>query len=68
MPVMNDSPDEPKRTHQEPAEVIEEQRTPAEAIVKGESTGVTRATGGQMKWQGNGTGDSPVYIKFSHST
>jgi len=38
-----------------------------EAMVRGESAGVTRATKGKAKWQGHGTGDSPVYIKFSHS-
>ena len=51
-----DSPDEPKWTHQKPAE----------AIVRGESAGIVRATRGKAKWQGNGTGDSPVYIKFSY--
>jgi len=65
--VWKASPDEPTWTHQEPVEVIAEERTLAEAMVKGESTRVTRAIRGKMKWQGDGTGDSPVYIKFSHS-
>jgi len=55
--MRKDSPDEPKRTHQEPAE----------PRVRGESAGVTRATRGKAKWQGDGTGNSLVYIKFSHS-
>ena len=38
-----------------------------EAIVKGESAGVIKATGGKTKWQGDGTGNSPVYIKFSYN-
>jgi len=54
--VRKDSPDEPKWTHQEPGE----------ARVGGESTGVTRATRGKAKWQGDRTGDSPMYIKFLH--
>jgi len=37
-------------------------------MIKGESAGVTRVTGGKAKWQGDGTGDSIVYIKFSQST
>jgi len=56
--VRKDGPDKPKQTHQETAE----------AMVRGESPGVTMATGGRANWQGDGTGDSPVYIKFSHST
>jgi len=55
--VRKDSPTKPKRTHQEPAE----------AIVRGESARVTRATGGKGKWHSDGTGDSQMYIKFSHS-
>ena len=55
--LRKDSLDEPKRTHQEPAE----------AMVKEESAGVTWVTRGKVKWQGDGTGDSPVYIKFSYS-
>jgi len=47
--IRKDSPDEPKRTHQEPAEVIAGERTLAEAMVKGKSAGVTRATGGKLK-------------------
>ena len=65
--VGKDSPDEPKWTHQKLAEIIAEEKTPVEAMIKEESAGVTRATGGKIKWQGDGTGDSPVYIKFSHS-
>ena len=56
--LRKDSLGEPKQTHQEPVE----------AMVKGESAGVTWATRDKMKWQGDGTGDSPVYIKFSYST
>ena len=47
--VRKGNPDEPKQTHQEPAEVIAEERTPAEAMEKWESTGVTRATGVKTK-------------------
>jgi len=54
--VKKDSPDElkrthqkPKRTHQEPAEGIAGGRTPAEAMVRGERTGIARATGGKAK-------------------
>ena len=61
-----DSPDEPKRTHQEPEEGIAGGRTLAETMVRRESTGTTRAAGARTKWQGDGTGGSPVYIKFSH--
>ena len=63
---MNYSPDEPKWTHQEPVEGIAGGRTLAEAMVRGENSGTTRAPGVRMKWQGDGTGGSPVYIKFSH--
>ena len=56
--VRKDSSDEPKQTHQEPVE----------AMVRGESAGVIRATRGKAKWQGDGTTNSPVYIKFSYST
>jgi len=59
--VRKDSPDEPKWTHQEPKQTRQEL---AETMVRGESAGVTRATRGKVKWQGDGTGDSPVYIKF----
>ena len=38
--IRKDSPDEPKQTHQEPAE----------AMVRGESAEVTRATRGKAKW------------------
>jgi len=34
---------------------------------KGESTGVTRATGDKIKWEGDGTGNSPVYINLLYS-
>ena len=66
--VKKDSPDKLKRTHQEPGEGIAGGRTLAEAMVRGESAGIVRATGGKVKWQGDGTGNGPVYIKFSHST
>ena len=33
-----------------------------------ESTEVTGVAGVKAIWKGNGTGDSPVYIKFLHST
>jgi len=65
--IRKDSPDEPKRTHQKPVEGIARGRTLAEAIVREKSAGITRTTGGKVKWQGDETGDSPVYIKFSHS-
>ena len=50
MPVMNDSPDEPKRTHQEPAEVIAGEITLVETMARGQNTGAMRATGVRMKW------------------
>jgi len=49
------------------AEVIAGEKTLVEAIVKGESAGVIKATRGKTKWQGDGTGNSPVYIKFSYN-
>ena len=74
--VMNDSLDspdelkrthqEPKRTRQEPAEGIAGERTLVKTMAREENTGTTKATGVRTKWQGDGTGGSPVYIKFSH--
>jgi len=68
---MNDSPDElkrthqgPKRTHQEPAEGIAGGRTLVETMARGKNTGTMRAAGVRTKWQGDGTGGSPGYIKF----
>jgi len=61
-----DSLDEPKQTRQEPAEGIAKRRTLMETMARGENTGTTRAAGVRMKWQGDGTGSSLVYIKFSH--
>ena len=61
-----DSPEEPKRTHQEPAEGIAEGRTPVETMVKEKNTESIRAAEVRMKWQGDETGSSPVYIKFLH--
>jgi len=68
-----DSPDElkqtyqeSKQTHQEPAEGIAGGRTLGETMVRGKNTGTTRATGVRMKWQSDGTGGSPVSIKFSN--
>jgi len=49
-------------------EGIARRRTLAEAMVRRENAGIIRATGGKVKWQGDGTGNGPVYIKFSHST
>ena len=66
--VRKSSPDEPTQTHQDSAEFIAEEKTLAEAMEKGESAGATRATRGNMKWQGDRTVDSLVYIKFSHNT
>jgi len=73
---MNDSSDspvelkrtyqEPKWTHQEPVEGIAGGRTLVETMARGENTGTTTATGVRMKWQGDGTEGSPVYIKVSH--
>ena len=65
--VKKNSPDELKQTHQKPAEGIAGERTIAEAMVREESAGIARATGGKVKWQGNEIGDSSVYIKFLHS-
>jgi len=49
--VGKDSPDEPKWTHQKLAEIIAEEKTPVEAMIKEESAGVTRATGGKAgRW------------------
>ena len=62
--IRKDSPDEPKRTHQQLKQTYQE---PVDTMVRGESTGVTRAIRGKLKWQCNGTEDSPEYIKFSHS-
>jgi len=64
--IRKDSPDKPKRTHQELAEGIAARRTLADAMVREKSAGSTRATRDKAKWQSNRTGDSPVYIKFLH--
>ena len=73
---MNDSPgspdelkwtqQEPKRSRQEPAESRAEGKTLVETMARGENTGTGRAARVRMKWQDDGTGGSPVYIKFSH--
>jgi len=42
--IKKNSPDELKRIHQEPADVIAGERTPTEAIVKEKSAGITRVT------------------------
>jgi len=65
--VRKDRLDGLKRTHQEPAEGIAGGRTLVETMARTENTGTTRAAGVRMKWQGDGTGGSPVYIKFSHN-
>ena len=67
--VINDSPDspeEPKRTHQEPVKGIAGGRTLLETMIRGENTGTMRAAGVRTKWQGNGIEGNPVYIKFLH--
>ena len=74
--VMNDSLDSPdelkqtyqelKQTCQEPAEGITEGRTLAETMARGKNVRTARAAGVMMKWQGDETGGSPVYIKFSY--
>jgi len=66
--VKKNSEDELKQTHEEPAEGIAGGRTLVEAMIKEESAGIARATGGKVKWQGDGTENSLVYIKFLHST
>jgi len=47
--IKKDSPDEPKQTHQKLAEGIAGERTLAEAMVRGKSTGIARATRGKGK-------------------
>jgi len=64
---MNDSPDKPRQTYQKPVEVIAGEGPLAETTAREWSAGVTRATGVRTKWQGDGTGGSLLYIKFSHS-
>jgi len=54
---MNNSSDDTKMTHQEPAK----------AMAEGRVQEFMGATGVKMKKQGNGTGGSPVHIEFSHS-
>jgi len=65
--VRKDRLDGLKQTHQEPAEGIAGGRTLVETMARTENTGTTRAAGVRMKWQGDGTGGSPVYIKFLHN-